>query len=303
MVNGHSMRAKFRNDMLCYLLLAPILIMFITFVLIPAVQTVYISFTQWEGIGPKTWVGIENYKNMFSDRVFWISVRNTIVWTVVTMTIPVAIGLLQANLLVRGGLPHRVAKLYQMIYFLPQVISTVVAAIAWKFIYDPVMGPLNNLLHIVGLDQFATIGWLGNPSTVMPALLVVNIWIHSGFCCVVLAAAMQSIDGELYDAALVDGATRREQFWHVTYPCIRTPMTTVLVLTMMWSLKVFDIIWTMTKGGPAQRSYVFAIHAYVQGFSYNRFGLAAAITVFLTVFALLFSRVFNAIREHSKWEV
>ena len=291
-----------RKHIVCYLLLAPTLLMFVIFVLVPAVQTVYISLTQWEGIGPKTWVGLSNYKTMLlSNAVYLTALRNTVVWTLVTMTVPVAVGLFQANLLVRGSLPHRLAKLYQLIYFLPQVISTVVAAIAWKFIYDPVMGPLNDVLRVVGMNQYANIGWLGNPKTVMTALCVVNVWIHSGFCCVVFAAAMQGIDKELYDAAMVDGATRSDQFWRITLPGIRESMTTVLVLTMMWSFKVFDIIWTMTKGGPGQHSYVFAIYAYVQGFSYNRLGLSAAITVSLTLIAMVFSKAFTTIRERGRY--
>ncbi len=287
---------KLRNDIIAYTLLAPAMFMFIYFVLVPAVETFAISFTQWEGIGPKTFVGLDNYKEMlFDNDAYWLSLKNNVIWTIVSMTVPVWIGLFQANLIVRGGLKH--AKIYQLIFFLPQVISMVVAAVAWKWIFDPVMGPLNGILRLIGLEQFANIGWLGNPDTVMIALCIVNTWIHYGFCCVVFAAAIQGVDKEYYEAAMIDGANRRLQFFRITLPSIRASMTTVLVLTMIWSFKVFDIVFAMTKGGPGEHSYVIALHTYIQGFVYNRLGLASAMTVSLTIMVLIMSKVFTYIRE------
>lgn len=289
-----------RQDIIAYSLLAPAIVMFLYFVCIPAIQTFYISFTQWEGVGPKIFVGLKNYKDMlFNNEVYWISLKNNIIWTLIAMTIPVWIGVFQANLLVRGGIKH--AKLYQLIFFLPQIISMVVAAIVWKWIYDPVMGPLNSLLKLIGLGQYAATGWLGNSKTVMIALCVVNVWIHYGFCCVVFTSAMQSIDKELYESAMIDGASRTKQFWCITLPGIREAMTTVLLLTMIWSFKVFDLVYAMTKGGPAQHSYVIALYTYMQGFIYNRMGLATAITALVTIMLLVLSKVFMAIRERGRY--
>jgi len=293
-----SFAQTIRQDLIAYSLLAPALAVFLYFVLIPAVQTIYISLTLWQGIGPKIFVGLQNYRDMLiGNEAYWISLKNNIIWTVVAMTIPVWIGLFQANLLVRGGL--KAAKMFQLIYFLPQVISMVVAAIIWKWIYDPVMGPLSSILKWLGVEQYAT-GFLGNAKTVIFALCVVNIWIHYGFCCVVFASAMQGIDKELYEAAIIDSADRRMQFWHITLPGVREAMTTVLILTMMWSFKVFDVVFAMTKGGPGQHSYVIALYTYMQGFVYNRMGLATAITVSLTVTVLILSKGFMAIRERGR---
>lgn len=287
-----------KQALAAYLLLLPALFMFTFFVLIPALQTVYVSFTEWEGLGPKTWVGLKNYRDMLvGNDVYWTALKNNLLWSAVAMTIPVGIGMFQANLLVRGRL--RFSKFYQMIYFLPQVISMVVAAVIWKWIYDPILGPLNGFLNAVGLGQYAT-GWLGNPDTVMWALCIVNVWIHTGFCCIIFTSAMQSIDSSLYEAATVDGASRFAQFWNVTFPGIRESMTTVLVLTMMWSFKVFDIVFSMTKGQPGQHSYVIALYTYIEGFIYNRMGLASAITVSLTVIILVLSKVFIAVRERGR---
>jgi raffinose/stachyose/melibiose transport system permease protein len=299
MIKKRSNSYTFRQDIVAYALLAPALIMFVYFVCIPAVQTVYISFTQWEGIGPKTFTGLKNYNDMLvNNEVYWISLKNNLIWTVVAVSVPVGIGLFQANLLVRGNI--KFAKIYQLIYFLPQIISMVVAAVAWKWIYDPVMGPLNYSLEAVGLGRFAT-GWLGNPQTVMSALIVVNIWINYGFCCVVFGSAIQSIDKEIYEAAMVDGASRMKQFWNITLPGVRETMTTILLLMMIWSFKVFDIIFTMTKGGPAQSSYVIVLYTYMQGFVYNRMGIASAITVSLTVIMLVLSKAFLAYREKGRY--
>jgi len=288
-----------RDNAVAYSLLAPAVFMFVFFVLVPAVQTIYISFTKWDGIGPKTFVGLQNYREMLADNdVYWISLKNNIIWTVVSMTVPVWIGVFQANLLVRGGLRH--AKIFQLIFFLPQIISTVVAAVAWKWIYDPVLGPLTNLLKALGIKSYAS-GILGDPKTVLAALCVVHIWSHYGFCCVVFSSAIQAIDKTLYEAAMADGASRTRQFWSITLPGIREAMTTVLVLTMMWSFKVFDVVYTMTKGGPGQHSYVIALYTFLQGFAYNRMGLASAITVSLTIICLVLSKVFVAVRERGRY--
>ncbi len=293
-------RRMLKNDIIAYALLAPALLMFAYFVLIPAIQTFYISLTSWEGIGPKTFVGLKNYRDMLTDSngVYKTALKNNIIWTVVSMTIPVGIGLFQANLLVRGGLKR--AKLYQLIYFLPQIISMVVAAVIWKWIYDPVMGPLNGILKLLGFEELSTIGWLGNPDTVMIALCVVNVWIHYGFCCVVFTSAMQGIDKEYYEAAMIDGASRTVQFWKITFPGIREAMTTVLTLTMIWSFKVFDIVFAMTKGGPGQHSYVIALYTYMEGFIYNRLGFASAITVSLTILVLSMSKIFVWLRDRGR---
>lgn len=289
-----------RQDIIAYLLLAPVIVMFLCFVCIPAIQTFYISFTQWKGIGPKIFVGLKNYKDMLSNNeVYFISLKNNIIWTLVAITIPVWIGLFQANLLVRGDLKY--AKFYQLIFFLPQIISMVAIGIVWKWIYDPVMGPLNGLLKLIGLGQYASIGWLGNPKTVIIALCVVNVWIHSGFCCVIFAAAMQSIDEDLYEAAMIDGASRTRQFWNITLPGIRETMTTVLLLTMIWSFKVFDLVYVMTSGGPGWHSYVIALYIYMQGFIYNRMGLATAMAVSVSIVLLVLSKVFMAIRERGRY--
>jgi ABC-type sugar transport system permease subunit len=289
-----------RRDAIAYLLLAPAMIMFLYFVFIPALQTFQISFTIWQGIGPKRYVGLLNYRNMLvNDEVYWISLRNNLIWTAVSMTIPVWIGLFQANLIVRGGL--RQAKLYQLVYFLPQVISVVVAAIIWQWIYDPIMGPASDIFKSLGFERVAARGLIGHPSTVIYALLVVNVWIHYGFCCVVFASAIQGIDKELYEASIMDGAGRKVQFWNITLPGVREAMTTVLVLTMIWSFKVFDIVFAMTRGGPGQSSYVIALHTYIQGFVYHRMGIATAVTVSLTLMVFLMSKIFLAVRERYRY--
>jgi ABC-type sugar transport system permease subunit len=294
-----SLAHTIRQDIIAYSLLAPGMAMFLYFVFIPSLQTFYISLTLWEGIGPKTFVGLQNYRNMLvNNEIYWISLRNNLIWTIVAMIVPVWIGLFQANLLVRGGL--RLAKFYQLIYFLPQVISMVVAAIIWKWIYDPVMGPLSSLLKAFGVEQYAT-GLLGNAKTVIFALCIVNVWVHYGFCCVVFTSAMQAIDEEQYEAAIIDGAGKSVQFWNITLPGIREAMTTVLLLTMIWSFKVFDVVFAMTKGGPGHHSYVIALYTYMQGFVYNRMGLATAITVSLTVTVLIISKVFMGIRERGRY--
>ncbi len=283
-----------RQNIAAYAFILPAMVFFLIFVCLPAVQSFFTSFTQWEGIGPKKYTGIENYVNIFKDDRFWIAIKNNLLWAVCSATIPLVIGLVQANMLIRGRV--RFANIFQLIFFLPQIISSVVAAITWKWIYDPNLGPLNSLLMALGLENL-TRPWLGDPDIVMFALLVVYIWVSYGFCTVVLCAAIQGVNEQLYEAARLDGCGRWMQFWNVTLPSIRQSMTTVLLLMIVWSFQVFDLVFTMTSGGPGYSSYVISYFVYYEGFIANNVGFAAALSIVLTTFILIFSKVFMKLRE------
>lgn len=296
---GLAMKSKntvnLRQNMVAYAFVLPAMAFFLIFVCIPAVQTFLTSFTQWEGIGHKKFIGLQNYINIFSNNErFWIAIKNNLMWAACSATVPLAIGLIQANLLIRGKVKY--ANVFQLIFFLPQIISSVVAAITWKWIYDPNMGPLNSALKAVGLESF-TKPWLGDPGVVMLALLIVYIWIAYGFCTVVFCAAIQGVDEQLYEASRLDGCGSWRQFWNVTLPSIRQSMTTVLLLMIVWSFQVFDLVFTMTTGGPGYSSYVMSYYVYYEGFIANNVGFASALSMTLTTIILVFSKVFMKLRE------
>lgn len=279
---------------MAYLFILPTIVMFGGFVVWPLLQTVYLSFQNWNGIGAIEFAGFDNYVEFFKDPHVWQSFKNNMLWMVCSCTIPIIIGLVQASLLVNSGIKH--SKIFQLILFLPQVFSSVIAAVIWSWIYNPVLGPLNRALEAVGLSGLAK-AWLGDEKTVMFALLIMSIWLSYGFNMVVYSAAIQGIDSDIYEAATLDGCGPLRKLFSVTIPCVRTTTTTLLMFALIDSFKVFDIVFQMTKGGPGYSSHVLSYYLYNEAFIKNRIGYGASIAVILTIFILIVSRVFLRVRE------
>ncbi len=291
-------RGAEKTNPLAYLFLLPAFAMLALFMIWPALQTVYISMTNWDGISPKKFIGLQNYIHLFTDEpMFLQAIKNTLLWVVGGATIPVGLGLIFANLLVRGNI--RFTKWFQMGFFFPQIISSVIAAVIWKWIYDPSFGPLSTILDHLGIARPMT-GWLGNPDLVMYALFVIFVWGSFGYTTMLFTAALQSVDSQLYDAANIDGCSAWGQFWNVTIPGLRQTMTTVIILMTISSFSVFDIVMATTKGGPGYSSYVISYYVYTQGFIVNRLGFAAAASIIMTLFILIVSRTIIWMRERDQ---
>lgn len=268
-----------------WLLLAPALILYVWLVLVPMLQTIYISFTEWEGIGPKSWTGVSNYVKIFSETelpVIWSALKNNLIWFAVAVTIPVWIGLYLSNILVRGRV--RGGKFFQMVYFMPQVVSMIVIAIAWKWLYNPLFGPLNGIFGLFGLHSKA--GLLSDKSTVLFALLFIYCWMSFGYSCLLYTVAIENIDPQIYEAAKLDGASPAQEFFRITIPSVRGTTTTITLLMMISSFKAFDLVYSLTNGGPANSSNVISLYAYKEGFIYSRMGYASAVTVAVSVLLL-----------------
>lgn len=288
--------ATWKQSITGFAFILPGFIMFLVFMCIPSIQSFFLSFTEWSGIGPKQYVGLNNYIEMFSkDPIYWVSLKNNLLWAVGAATVPIWLGLFLANLLVRGHLRH--TKGFQVIYFMPQVISMVAAAIMWKWIYDPFYGPLNRIFAILGMEGLSQTGWLGDPNMVVPSLFVIYVWKSFGFSTVVFIAALQGVDHQLYDASKIDGCGSWGQFWNVTMPGIRQAMTSVTLLMVVWSFNMFDLVRTTTSGGPGISSMVISYYIYHHGFITGRTGYATAVSVVLAIMVLIFSRTFMYFRE------
>lgn len=291
-------RSAEKTNPLAYLFLLPAFTMVAFFMIWPALQTFYISMTNWDGISPKKFVGLQNYIQLFTNEpMFLQAIKNTLLWVVGGATIPVGLGLIFANILVRGNI--RFTKWFQMGFFFPQIISSVIAAVIWKWIYDPSFGPLSAILDQLGIGRPVS-GWLGNPDLVMYALFVIFVWGSFGYTTMIFTAALQGVDSQLYDAANIDGCGAWGQFRHVTIPGLRQTITTVVILMTIGSFSVFDIVMATTKGGPGYSSYVISYYVYTQGFIVNRLGFAAAASIVLTLFVLLVSRSIIWIREREQ---
>lgn len=284
-----------------WLLMLPALAIYAWLVLIPTVQTFYISLTDWEGIGPKTWAGLSNYIRIFSETewpAIWAALKNNLIWFAVAVTIPIWIGLFLANILVRGRVKG--GKFFQMVYFMPQVVSMIVIAIAWKWLFNPLFGPLNEILGCFGLHSKA--GLLSGKSTVVFALLFIYVWMSFGYSCLLYTVAIENVDPQIYEAARLDGASPAQEFFRITVPCVRGTTTTITLLMMISSFKAFDLVYSLTNGGPAGSSNVISLYAYKGGFIFSRMGYASAVTVTVSLLLLGLAQGYLHLRKRKDGE-
>lgn len=269
-----------------WLYILPAFAIYALFVLAPIVQTLRYSFTDWDGFSTPTFTGLKNYSTLWTDEIFQIAIRNNLLLIVFYTVIPIALALLLTALLTRR--PVKGMNIYRAGLFLPQVMSTVVVGVVWKWIYNPTTGPLNVVLRGAGLGDLAK-PWLGNFQTALPAVGFIGSWVSYGFAMVLFIAGVQRIDEDLYDAAKLDGASAWQQFLAVTLPSLRNEITIALVTLLIAALRTFDLIFVTTRGGPANRTMVVSLEIYQNAFSIGRVGYAAALAVVLTAVILIVS--------------
>jgi ABC-type sugar transport system permease subunit len=272
-----------------YYFIFPTLALFGMFIAYPLVRSVMISFTQWPGFGPSTFVGLQNFKAMFSDPVFRTALVNTIVFTAATTILQTAVPMGLAAML---NARIRFSAVFRVAIFLPALMSLVVAGALWALIYEPDFGILDRFLNGVGLHSIA-LAWLSDSSTVVPALVVVSLWQSAGFFTLIFYAGLQDIDPGLYEAAALDGASGFQQFFKVTVPMLRTITSIVVTLNLINGLKIFDIIYVMTGGGPDHASESLSTYLYSLAFggqvagAIPAIGYATAIGVVILLFAIV----------------
>ncbi|MDP4505369.1 carbohydrate ABC transporter permease [Nonomuraea turcica] len=266
-----------------WLFALPALGVYVVFLVYPAVSSLWFSFTDWDGLSPAyNVVGLDNYARMFSDPVVLTAAKNNLIWSLVTIVFPVTMGLALAMVLngkVRGK------PVLRLIFYAPGVLPLVSIASIWGWLYNPQYGAINAFLGLIGLDGLAQ-PWLGQDSTALWAVMVPAVWLRTGFPMLLYLAALQGIPSELYEAARVDGASRRRQFWHVTMPSLRSAHYIVLALSLIDSFKVFDMVYAMTYGGPGTATQVMGTWMYANVFQYYQAGYGTAIAVVITVVAI-----------------
>ena len=281
-----------------WLFALPALLVYVVFLVYPSITSLFFSLTDWDGLSPTyNIVGLDNYAAMAADPVILTALKNNAIWTAVTLTVPLTLGLLLAVLLngkVRGK------PVLRLIFYTPAVLPLVSIASIWGWLYNPQYGAINELLRLVGLDSLAQ-PWLGQDSTALAAVMVPAVWLRTGFPMLLYLAALQGIAPEMYEAATVDGATRWQQFWHITMPSLRPAHYIVLALSLIDSFKVFDMIYAMTYGGPGTATQVMGTWMYANVFQYYQAGYGTAIAVVITVIAVVVSipYVLSQTKEHS----
>ena len=268
-----------------YLFIAPAMAFYIGFLVYPMLSSLYVSFFNWDGMSPLTeFVGLQNYIDaLFHDDVTRIALINNVFWTLGAMTIPTAIGLMLAMALNRGT---RGTIVFRTIFYAPAVLPLVAVGVIWSWMYNPDFGAINVILNSVGLHVFAG-AWLSGYDTALPSAFITYAWGSVGFPMILYLAGLQSIPREYYEAAQMDGANRLQQFWHITLPGLRESHVIVLSLAVIGGFKVFDLIYTMTYGGPGRVTQVLGTWMYFQSFQYYHAGYGAALAWIIAGIVLL----------------
>jgi len=254
----------------------PALLVYAAFVFLPILAAIGLSFTDWNGLNRPIWVGLGNYATLFADDRFYISLRNNAVLMLFYCLVPLSLGLGLAAAV--WHLKKREQLALRTFFFMPYIMPTAVLGIIWAWLYNPAFGPIDQFLRAIGLGQFA-LPWLGDFTFVLPAVGIVASWYFFGFCMVIFLTGMQRIDPAMFDAARIDGAGPLQVFSKITAPLLIPEIRVVLLLTVIASIKSFDLIFTMTRGGPANATLVPNIYMYQLGFELSRFGYAAAVAL------------------------
>jgi raffinose/stachyose/melibiose transport system permease protein len=262
-----------------WLYVLPGLAFYVLFTLAPLLHTVYYSLFDWDGLTPKSWVGLANYGEAVSDSVLRDSFVHSAILIVYYAVFPVIIGLVLTAALTRAAI--RGFRFFRTVLFLPQLIAGVVIAQAWTWIYAS-DGPLNRFLELIGLGSLAR-PWLGDFTWALPSIGAIGSWVTFGLCMVLFIAGVQKIPTSLYDAARVDGAGPVREFFAVTLPGLRAEILVAFVLTTINALRSFDIVYNTTAGGPGGSTIVPSMYMYQNAFLYNRVGYAAAIATVLAI--------------------
>jgi len=283
-----SRRRGFRTEerWLGLAMVAPIIALLVVFGLYPFARTIQISFTDWDGLSSTFhYIGAGNYLQAFHDRIWWLSMEHGLMFAAVALTVMQGIGLLLAL-----GVDQKIRgqAIYRVLFYLPPVLSGIVVAIVWKWLYQPYGGPINQLLQSIGLTQLQH-AWLGDGSTALWAVSLATVWEGVGTPFLLFLAALQNVSEELCDAARVDGTNRWQLFRHVTFPSILPTIGLVSVLTFLGAMQMFSGVLAMTNGGPGYATEVPVLHIYRAAFGLSQFGYATALAVLFGFMLMLFS--------------
>ncbi len=276
------MPSRRRSFYIPYLFLAPNLLVFVIFIIIPAIYNFYLSLFKTSFDKPPEFVGLDNFIYLFQrDDFFWRALSNLIIFVIGDVGLILILSLSIALLLNED---IRWRGFFRSVFFYPVLLSPVVVALIWRWFLNTQYGLLNNLLRDVGIPPQP---WLLRPDLAMLWVILVHVWATVGFFALILLAGLQAIPPVLYEAALVDGATRWRSFWHITLPLLAPTIFVVFILSMIRSFEVFDHIYALTGGGPGTATMMIVQYIYRTGFEMNQFGLASAAS--LVLFIIIFS--------------
>jgi ABC-type sugar transport system permease subunit len=272
------------------------LFVYALFVGYPIIYNVYLSLTRWNGLSPRIdFVGLSNYRQLPSDRNFYLSLLNTLQWAGISLIIHVVLGMAVAIALFSGRMYF--PTLFRSLLFLPVTMSLVAVTLMFSLILSPGFGVLDQTLHMLGLESFSR-AWLGDYSITLYILIFIDAWAYFGVPLMLFHAGLGNIDKEQFEAARLDGANGLQIAWHVIVPNMRPVVLIVTMLSIIHSLKAFDVVSVMTRGGPAGGTNVLGYYMYVISFWRNQFGYGAAIAVVMLILSIGFA--FGYLRNVAK---
>lgn len=285
-------KLKLRNAIIGWTFILPNFVGFAVLTLVPVIALFYLALTKWNAFGASTFVGLDNFVRLTSDKTFHTALFNTAYYAVfhIPLTLALSLGLaLLLNRKLRG------MGFFRTVAFFPYITSIVAIAVVWNMLLSPDAGVVNQFLHAIGISNPP--GWTTSTTWAMPAIIIVSTWRDMGYYMLLFLAGLQAIPGELYEAARVDGANAWQRFWNVTIPSLRPTTFFVTVMLTIASFKIFDLILVMTDGGPGTATMVLSQYIWRKGFEEYDFGYASSVAVVLffvclavTVFQFLMNK-------------
>lgn len=272
----HRRRLTRRRSITGYLFLVPALVLIALFTLVPFVEAILLSFQSWDGVSPDSlWVGVANFTAAFHNAPFWASMKNVLIFGVVGFFVGNGVSMIMAlavNAVTKGR------TFFRTVYYLPSVLSVVVVGMVFSAMLDPQSGIINRILGAAGLGWLEH-DWLNDPNVALLAVVGVFLWLHWGFGFILFLAGLQDIPRYLYEAAELDGARGWAKFRYITWPQLAPVTTIVSLLTLLAALQIFGTVQVLTNGGPGYATMVPTLQIFTQAFTYNNYGVAAAMSV------------------------
>lgn len=293
--------ARILNRLEPYVALSPVLALLAIFLYLPLVFDVIYSLHDWSSLSP-TWryVGLGNFLLLWNDPIFWHGLRGNFLYAAVSLLCQVAGALVLAAILESGVVGRRLSGFFRVAFFIPSILPITVIGLLWQILYQPDGGLIDQALQAVGLGDFAH-AWLGEEATALPSIVAVSQWQWTGYLTVLFIVAIRAIPNEIYEAAAIDGAGALRSFWHVTVPGVQETTILMALITIFGAMKVFDIVWVMTAGGPNNASHVMGSYMYQLAFRDDRVGYAGAVAMAMFVLSAIAGglQIWHARRSHS----
>lgn len=282
---------KPRHILLLTFLLAPALILFTLFVIMPVFQAMYFSLFKWNGLGPLAdFRGLNNFFVLFKNAIFHKALTNNLIIMVLSLAIEIPLALYAA--LIISSKDFKLAVFFRTFFFLPYVLSEIITGLLWQFIYHPQYGLVKGVFKYFapGMDAPTL---LGNPNTVLGAIMVAIIWKYFGFHMSILIAGLQDINEEVKEAAKIDGATEAQTTWLIILPLLRPTILISVFFSIIGSFQVFDVIWAMGKGDPVNAAETMVTYLYKFGIQRFNIGYGSSVAITIFLICLTFSLVYN----------